>query len=218
MKIKRGLEDSLPQKAKDGELLWTKDTKRLFIGNGLDENNPSIDEIGITGLKGLLIRTSSDFSYDKECLYLATISYIPPYVFLYKRTANNFTTLSPPGILPTGLALCVTFYMQYLVVGHYLLPYITIYKRTGDTFTKLANPAILPTSDAYGACFTPDGLYLIIAHILPPYITIYKRTEDTFTKELSGNSIDMPTKKIFFITGYLIIISNSQPYILLYKV
>lgn len=35
IQIKRGLEANLPTEALDGELLYTKDTKKFFIGNGI---------------------------------------------------------------------------------------------------------------------------------------------------------------------------------------
>lgn len=34
IQIKRGLEANLPTEALDGELLYTKDTKKFYIGNG----------------------------------------------------------------------------------------------------------------------------------------------------------------------------------------
>ena len=34
IQIKRGLETNLPTEALDGELLYTKDTKKFYVGNG----------------------------------------------------------------------------------------------------------------------------------------------------------------------------------------
>jgi|GEM_PF-678621 len=104
------------------------------------------------------------------------------YLYIYKRSGDNFTKLANPVTLPTGVVFDVDFSPDgtYLAVGSGVTPFLLIYKRSGDTFTKLANPT-LPPSQVNVTRFSPDGQYLAVGNNASPSLRIYKRSGDTFT-------------------------------------
>lgn len=108
-----------------------------------------------------------------------------PFIYIYKRTGDQFLKLSDPGVLPTSGVACIAWSSDstYLCVGHTTSPRVTIYKRAADVFTKLANPGSLPGSQPIDILFSPNDSHLAISMASSPYFFMYNRSGDVFTKQ-----------------------------------
>jgi WD40 repeat protein len=150
-------------------------------------------------------------SFSGDGMYLAIPIESSPYVLVYKRTGDNFTTLASLPSIGAGYYDNVSFSPDgiYLAVGSdYYSEGWACYKRNGDTFTKLTGVPSL--SSGLGDCyFSPDGIYIAIIEGNSPYLTILKRSGDIFTKL---TTVEAPSG-----TGHEVVWAKDSAYFVYYS-
>ncbi len=87
---------------------------------------------------------------------------------------SDWSTISGPGVLYTGIPLDVTFSRDgsLLAIAISASPYIVLYNTS--TWTKLSNPSTLPAGQANRVSFDDDDSHLAVSHVNSPYFTIYE--------------------------------------------
>jgi len=154
--------------------------------------------------------------------YLIRSVNISPYIRIFKRSGDIFSSISNPTQLPTGNVLSIDFTNDdsYVAMAHANTPYISMYSKSGDTFTKTSNPGQLPTN--LGVClnFSNNGTYLSLGSLGSPYLMIYKRSGSSLTLLSSPTSAPQSyVKSVKFSPDdtYLAIAQSQSPLLLIYK-
>lgn len=100
LQIKRGLAENLPTEAKSGELLFTTDTKKFYIGNG--EGNALTEFVNAAQLANYLLQKA-----EKEHTHISSeitdfSSSVDERITLQKGKANGIATLDTSGKIPNA--------------------------------------------------------------------------------------------------------------------
>ncbi|MCK8685373.1 WD40 repeat domain-containing protein [Pseudomonas umsongensis] len=161
-------------------------------------------------------------AYSADGNYMAVALDTTPFIAVYKRSADGYTLLANPDVLPPSAAVmggsCIAFSGDgtYLAIASSAAPRITIYKRSGDAFTKLADPATLPGITGYSCAFSPDGTHLAVGTASSPYLQVYGRTGDVFTKLANPPSaVAAVAYSVAYSPdgNYLAATTNTTPYV-----
>ena len=161
-------------------------------------------------------------SFTADGQFMALPVALSPWVNIYQRTTTNWTKLSNPASLPTGLGNYTDFSADtnYLAVAHNSSPWITIYSRSGATFTKETDPAILPNANAISCKFSADNQYLAVGTMASPYVKVYKNIAGTWTK--LADPATLPTGQVNGLAwssdgAYLCCAHDTSPYVTVYS-
>jgi hypothetical protein len=118
--------------------------------------------------------------------YMAIGQTATPYVTLYSRSGNTFTSLASPSTLLTYEASVVAWSPNgdYLLVGGGTSSNTILYQNNNDgTFTALSSTG-LTTALMESASWSGDSNYLAIGIGSSPYLIVYKNNGDgTFTQQ-----------------------------------
>lgn len=165
--------------------------------------------------------TGLDCHFSSDNTYLAAVGTNTPYVYIYKRSGDDFTKLANPSTLPTNITEGCAFSnnLDYLAVcGGGAI----IYKRSIDTFTALGAPFSggEPPTALTDVCWSSDNTYLAFGRSVSTFLYLYKRSGDTFTK-LADPSI-LPTGGVNSLAfspdgNYLVVGHATTPFITIYK-
>ena len=91
LQIKRGLSENLPVEAKPGELLFTTDTKKFYIGNG--EGNALTEFANAAQLANFLLQKAEKTHTHPSSQVTDFASAVDNRIALQKGQANGIATL-----------------------------------------------------------------------------------------------------------------------------
>lgn len=100
LQIKRGLAENLPVEAKLGELLFTTDTKKFYVGNG--EGNALTEFTNSAQLANLLLQKSEKEHTHSSVDVTDFSSAVDERIALQKAKANGIATLDSAGKIPNA--------------------------------------------------------------------------------------------------------------------
>ena len=100
LQIKRGLSENLPVEAKDGELLYTTDTKKFYIGNG--EGNALTEFNNAAQLANFLLQKAEKVHTHVSGDITNFASAVDSRISLQKGQANGIATLDTTGKIPNA--------------------------------------------------------------------------------------------------------------------
>lgn len=100
IQLKRGLSANLPTSAAVGEILYTTDTKRIYVGNG---NENSLTEVANYEELLEIINTKSDDNHAHTSLDITDFdNSVDSRISLQKGAENGLATLDENGLIPTS--------------------------------------------------------------------------------------------------------------------
>ncbi|MBR1625967.1 MAG: hypothetical protein IJ681_02360 [Bacteroidales bacterium] len=100
LQIKRGLSENLPVEAKPGELLFTTDTKKFYIGNG--EGNALTEFANAAQLANFLLQKAEKTHTHPSSQVTDFASAVDNRIALQKAKANGIATLDSSGKIPNA--------------------------------------------------------------------------------------------------------------------
>jgi hypothetical protein len=163
-------------------------------GDTLTDITANIDTVpSVTNPPGVQNTLYCHWSHDST--YLSVGMEQSPFLYIYKRTGDNFALLSSPLTPAPDTNTRGAFFSPdstYLVQMQQASPFVRIYKRSGDTWdTSGVTVDSLPADGTNGVSvsWTPDSKYVALAtgdNTKP--LAIYLRTGDSFTL-ISGNLV-----------------------------
>ena len=100
LQIKRGLAENLPTEAEAGELLFTTDTKKFYIGNG--EGNALTEFANAAQLANFLLQKANAVHTHPSTDVTDFASAVDNRIALQKGQANGIATLDSSGRIPNA--------------------------------------------------------------------------------------------------------------------
>lgn len=100
LQIKRGLSENLPTEAEAGELLFTTDTKKFYIGNG--EGNALTEFANAAQLANFLLQKANAVHTHPSTDVTDFASAVDNRIALQKGQANGIATLDSAGKIPNA--------------------------------------------------------------------------------------------------------------------
>ena len=100
LQIKRGLSENLPTEAEAGELLFTTDTKKFYIGNG--EGNALTEFANAAQLANFLLQKANAVHTHPSTDVTDFASAVDNRIALQKGQANGIATLDSSGRIPNA--------------------------------------------------------------------------------------------------------------------
>jgi len=131
-------------------------------------------------------------AYSEDGNYLAVVSSISPYLYVYSISGDTYTKLDDPSSLPSGTPSTVAINADgtQIVINYASAPYLNFFKRVGSTLSELSD------STTTGAAVIQvdmdgDGTFIIAVTASSPYVHMFERASDTWTK--LSNPASLPT-------------------------